>query len=65
MGTKRYLAMIAAFFLAILTDAFIYVSLLDTPWTRVPAFFHLANIIVLAVALAILLDMIFKVDLLR
>ncbi len=65
MGIKRYVVIVAAILLAIVLDAFIFTTILNTPYSRVPAIYHLGNILFLSCALAIIGDVIFDAGVLR
>lgn len=65
MGYKRYIIIVISFFLAIALDAFIFTTILGTPYGEIPNTYHIGNIIMLALALTILGDHFFKGDVLR
>lgn len=65
MGNRRYFIILAAFILAIILDAIIFVVILGVPYTLVPPTYHIGNTIMLTCAVAIAGDAVFKGGVLR
>ncbi|MCP4168367.1 MAG: hypothetical protein GY759_21085 [Chloroflexi bacterium] len=62
---KRYIVILVSIILAIVLDAIIYVGILGVPYGLVPTLYHVGNIVMLAAALALIGDSVFKAGVLK